>query len=132
MKKLNAQSALPFVLLAVYALLILTRLIPAEVMDSTVKLFFALIILELLVFALPVFLYSRMQERDYIKELPFHFFSTKFLYFLRELQAAFNFLSVNFKYFVTRLNTALLSRTNYISRLIFKTGKVNHQHSVGI
>ena len=82
MKKLNAQSALPWVLLAVYLLLILTRLIPADVMDSTVKLFFALIILELLVFALPVFFYSRMQERDYIKELPFYFFSTKFTPFL--------------------------------------------------
>ena len=82
MKKLNAQSALPFVLLAVYLLLILTHLIPSEVMDSTVKLFFALIILELLVFALPIFLYSRMQERDYIKELPFHFFPSKFTPFL--------------------------------------------------
>lgn len=83
--KLNAQSALPLVLLAVYSLLILTRLIPSEVMDSTVKLFFALIILELLVFALPVYLYSRMRERDYLKELPFHFFPGKFTPFLVSL-----------------------------------------------
>ena len=85
MKRINSQSALPLVLLAVYSLSLLIRLIPAEVVDSTVKLFFALIILELLVFALPVFLYSRMQEHDYIKELPFHFFSSKFTPFLVSL-----------------------------------------------
>lgn len=82
MKKLNSPSAVPFVLLAVYLLLLLTRLIPAEVMDSTVKLFFALIILELLVFALPIFLFYRMSGRDDIKDLPFHFFSAKYTPFL--------------------------------------------------
>ena len=82
MKRINSHSALPLVLLAVYTLLILTRLIPSEVMDSTVKLFFALTILELIVFALPVFLFYRMQEKDYVKELPFHFFSTKYTPFL--------------------------------------------------
>ena len=85
MKRIKARSTLPFVLLAVYALLLLTRLIPEEAMDSTVKLFLALVILELLVFALPVFFFYRMQDNDYIKELPIRFFPSKFTPFLVSL-----------------------------------------------
>ena len=73
---------MPLILLAVYALLLLTRLIPSESMDSTLKLFFALVILELLTFALPTFLFWQSKGQDYVKELPFHFFSSKFTPFL--------------------------------------------------
>lgn len=56
-------------------------------MDSTVKLFFALIILELLTFALPTFFFCKMKGDDYLKELSLEPFSWKLSPFLIAISA---------------------------------------------
>ncbi len=85
MKKYRSRAVVPLLLLAVYALLLLTRLIPTARIDTTAKLFFALVILEILVYALPTFLFSKLRGQDYLKTLDLNPFPFKKIPFLLAL-----------------------------------------------
>lgn len=69
MKKIKKSASLPILTMAVYILLILTRIIPSEAFGNTAALFAALVILEVTVFALPSFTYCRLFSIDYVGEL---------------------------------------------------------------
>lgn len=70
MKRNDPRITAPLLLLSVYALLLLTRLVPTAGIDSLPKLFFSLMILELLVFAFPAFFFCKFKGRDFAASLP--------------------------------------------------------------
>ena len=78
---------MPLFLLAVYLLLLLTKLIPTEGVDTVAKLFFTLIVLELLVFALPSFLFCKLKGADYIRTIPLNPFLPRRCFFLAAMTA---------------------------------------------
>lgn len=77
MKKYRSRAIVPLFLLLIYCLLLLTRLIPEDTIDTTVKLFFALTVLELFVFALPTFFFCKVKGADYARSLALEPFSVK-------------------------------------------------------
>ena len=70
MKKSKGFLIVPIFLLIVSLLLLLTNLIPEESIDTTVKLFLTLIVLELFVFALPSFFYAKLRGDKLLTVLP--------------------------------------------------------------
>ena len=82
MKKYRSRAIVPLFLLPIYLLLLLTRLIPPSEVDTTVKLFFALTVLELFIFALPTFFFCKLRGQDYVRELSLEPFSPKSCGFL--------------------------------------------------
>lgn len=70
MKRLDSRRVTPLLLLAVYLLLLLTVLVPTDGIDSLPKLFFTLVVLELLVFAFPSFFFCKIKGSDYLRQLP--------------------------------------------------------------
>ncbi len=83
----SARTVMPLFLLFVYLLLLLTKLIPTEGIDSVAKLFFTLIVLELLVFALPSFLFCKLKGEDYVRGLSLNPFPLRRLGFLAAMTA---------------------------------------------
>ncbi len=69
--KVNKRiSLLSLFLFGVYLLLLLTDLVPITAVDTTAKLFLTLTVLELFVFALPSFLYVKLNQDALLKKLP--------------------------------------------------------------
>ena len=82
MKKSKGLRLVPIFLLVIYCLLLLTNLIPEKSVDTTVKLFLSLTVLELCVFALPSFFYVKLRGESVTKALSLKGFSLKTLPFL--------------------------------------------------
>ncbi len=132
MKKYKSQNVTPLLILSVYILSLLTKLIPTSAIDTTAKLFFAVVILELLVFALPSFIYVKLRGTSLETESFFARFSPRKTGFIVSLLMAMLFggLLINAVFFAlgigraeyTSVGTALLSeitlKTNPIYALI--------------
>lgn len=69
MRKVKKTESLPLLVLSVYILLVLTRIIPQQAFGNTVAIFAAMVILEVMVFALPSFTYCRLFALNYVDEL---------------------------------------------------------------
>ena len=82
MKKSKGFYLVPLFLLVIYLLLLLTNLAPEKSVDTTVKLFLSLTVLELVVFALPSFFYLKLRGDDLVKKLPLRPFSAKTIPYL--------------------------------------------------
>ncbi|MBQ7364035.1 MAG: CPBP family intramembrane metalloprotease [Clostridia bacterium] len=82
MKRSKGFLLVPIFLLAVYLLLLLTNLVPEDSVDTTAKLFLSLVVLELIVFALPSFFYTKLRGDALTKLLPLRGFSPHMIPFL--------------------------------------------------
>lgn len=112
MKKHRSRAVVPLFLLAVYLLLLLTKLIPEESLDSVPALFFALVVAELLVFALPAFLFCKLKGNDYVKELPLRAFPLRRLPFLAAMTAVMLFAGLLINAFFYHIGIGSASYTS--------------------
>lgn len=77
MKKSKGTLLVPIFLIAIYLLLLLTNLVDEASVDTTVKLFLSLTVLELFVFALPSFFYVKLRGEGLQGKLPLQLFAAK-------------------------------------------------------
>lgn len=82
MKRSKTFFIVPCLLLAVYLLLLLTGLVPESSVDTTAKLFLSLTVLELSVFALPSFFYTKLTKQGEFSSFGLRPFSPKEIPFL--------------------------------------------------
>lgn len=129
MKADKRTSILSLFLLGIYCLLLLGNLVPENAVDTTAKLFLTLTVLELFVFALPSFLYVKLDQetlpqRLALKALPngslFLIFSTVFLIlsFGLSLGAIFYFIGIG-KESYTSLGPYLLSDISISDNVLY-------------